>query len=178
MFARWGRTECPNTEGTRTVYSGRAAGSPYYQQGGASDHLCLPDKPEYGEEYRPLAQGYSPVAGAEYVTYDGEPLEDVGGEVVPCTVCHTSPRSSLLVIPARLSCPDSSWTREYSGFLLSSAGSAYGSTAVCVDKYAESVCDGEDVNGSRLYHMEAECNGLECPPYCPEKELACVVCTK
>jgi hypothetical protein len=33
-------------------------------------------------------------------------------------------------------------------------------------------------NGGTFYHTEAVCIGLSCPPYDPEKELTCVVCTK
>ena len=33
-------------------------------------------------------------------------------------------------------------------------------------------------DGGLLYHVEASCNGLPCPPYVAEKELTCAVCTK
>ena len=29
-----------------------------------------------------------------------------------------------------------------------------------------------------FYHVEANCNGMLCPPYDPQKELTCAVCTK
>jgi len=35
-----------------------------------------------------------------------------------------------------------------------------------------------DTNGVLFYHVEANCNGMACPPYDPQKELTCVVCTK
>ena len=37
---------------------------------------------------------------------------------------------------------------------------------------------GANVVAVLFYHTEAGCNGLSCPPYDPEKELACAVCTK
>lgn len=199
---RWGHANCPETEGTRLLYTGRAAGSPHYQQGGMSDYLCLPNQPEYPEtDYRrhahhqhsfvdqrssmdqPDADSFvdqrSSVAGAVYMTFEGEPLGISRGGIIPCAICHTSPRSALLVIPARLSCPDS-WTREYSGYLLSSSGQVGESSTVCVDVESESVYDNRDhvVGRARLCHMEAEDHGLECPPFNPEMELTCAVCTK
>ena len=52
-------------------------------------------------------------------------------------------------------------------------------SAVCMDGYPETVRgEAADTNGALFYHMEATCNGLECPPYDPQKELTCVVCTK
>ena len=35
-FVRWGRTTCPNVEGTELVYKGRVAGSHYRTSGGGS----------------------------------------------------------------------------------------------------------------------------------------------
>ena len=49
----------------------------------------------------------------------------------------------------------------------------------CVDKDAESVPGSAGgINGATFYHVQVQCNGLLCPPYDKEKELACVVCTK
>ena len=51
--------------------------------------------------------------------------------------------------------------------------------AVCMDKDPEAVRgEAVDTNGALFYHTEAVCNGIDCPPYDPEKELTCVVCTK
>ena len=53
------------------------------------------------------------------------------------------------------------------------------STFECVDKDQESV-PGSEVGtlGALLHHVEANCNGMPCPPYDSQKELTCVVCTK
>ena len=49
----------------------------------------------------------------------------------------------------------------------------------CVDKDVESIPGSvANTNGALFYHIQAACNGLLCPPYDKEKELACVVCTK
>ena len=48
-----------------------------------------------------------------------------------------------------------------------------------MDKDPEAVRgEAVDTNGALFYHTEAVCNGIDCPPYDPEKELTCVVCTK
>ena len=36
-YIRWGRTTCPDTEGTELVYAGRAAGSHYSYSGGGAN---------------------------------------------------------------------------------------------------------------------------------------------
>ena len=49
----------------------------------------------------------------------------------------------------------------------------------CVDKDSESIPgSAANTNGALFYHMEATCNGIPCPPYNPEKELTCAICTK
>ena len=35
-----------------------------------------------------------------------------------------------------------------------------------------------DVNGALFHHTEATCTGMPCPPYDPQKELTCTICTK
>ena len=177
-YVRWGRTTCPNTTGTELVYAGRAAGSHFQQKGGTNDYLCLPEEPEY-LAYKPGVQGESPIHGAEYETWDNRPLSHVDDHNVPCVVCHSTLQESVLMIPARISCPDT-WTLEYSGYLMTLYKRGEGRTsAKCIDKDPETV-PGEvaDRNGALFYHTEATCNGLECPPYVAEKELTCAVCTK
>ena len=175
IYVRWGRTICPNTPGTELVYTGRAAGSFYNQQGGTNDYLCLPEQPEY-LDFSPGTQGHSAIHGAEYE--DGSPLPVANSQNVPCVVCNTGPRGSLLMIPARISCP-ASWTLEYNGYLMTTHRSQLRVSAECVDKDAEAIpgLDG-DTNGALFYFTEAVCNGIDCPPYDPAKELTCAVCTK
>ena len=49
----------------------------------------------------------------------------------------------------------------------------------CVDEDSESIHGSAgDINGALFYHMEATCNGIPCPPYNPQKELTCAICTK
>ena len=52
-------------------------------------------------------------------------------------------------------------------------------TYECVDKNPESIPgSAASTNGALFYHVEATCNGLPCPPYDPQKELTCALCTK
>ena len=177
-YVRWGRTTCPNTTGTELVYAGRAAGTHFQQKGGTNDYLCLPEEPQY-LAYKPGVQGYNPIHGAEYQTDNYQPLDHLHNHNVPCVVCHSTLRESVLMIPARMSCPDT-WTLEYSGYLMTEYRGHGGRTsAECVDKDPETV-PGEvaNTNGAMFHLIEATCNGLQCPPYNAEKELTCAVCTK
>ena len=176
VYIRWGRTTCPNTTGTELVYQGIAAGSNYNQIGGGSQYLCLPQQPKYSN-FRPGVQGYSPLHGAEYEIYGESPLVHVHNHNVPCAVCSTS-RSKLFMLPARDECP-TTWTLEYSGYLMAAYKTHNRISFECVDKYPESI-PGSTANtdGALFYHVESTCNGLPCPPYDPQKELTCAVCSK
>ena len=184
MYVRWGRTTCPVNQSTELVYSGRAGGSRYSHTGGATNHLCMPDDPDY-LLYAPSVQGPNYVYGVEYEPYSGQPFRvqpNVHAHNVPCAVCMAVSRCSLLMIPAKTQCP-TSWTREYVGYLMSAPhGSYLPTTYECVDKDPESVPGLDSIgwgSGSGLFdHVEASCNGMACPPYDPEKELTCVVCTR
>ena len=116
VYTCWGRTNCSSNQGTELVYSGRAGGSYYHHHGGAADLLCLPDDPEYSL-YGSGVNGYSPLRGAEYLTVSGQPLRSNYVHNIPCAVCYTSTRGTLLMIPAKLTCP-THWTTEYAGYLM------------------------------------------------------------
>ena len=180
VYTRWGRTSCPSDQGTTLVYSGRAGGSVYNDDGGAANLLCLPDDPEYSR-YEGGVQSYSPLMGAEYAANTNQPFGGKSSHNIPCAVCCTSIRSKLLVIPAKLSCP-TNWTTEYNGYLMAAATYANNGRTLfeCIDGQPESV-PGVNVNddSNALYHhVEATCLSLSCPPYSSEKEVTCVVCTQ
>ena len=176
-YTRWGRTSCPIITGTSLVYSGRAGKSFFTQSGGGGNYQCLPNNPEYGQ-YAPGVQSRAPIYGVEYQLDGGSPLPSIFQHNVPCAVCHVSTRAAVLMIPAWRHCP-SQWTLEYTGYLMTEHHSHSKATYECVDKDAESVPGSHaDTNGGLFYHVEANCNGLACPPYDPQKELTCAVCTK
>ena len=112
-YVRWERTVCPQNQGTEQVYSGRAWGSRHTQSGGATNHLCMPDNPDY-LRFASGNQGRNYVYGVEYEPYPSQPFRvnpNVYGHNVPCAVCMVVSRCSLLMIPAKTQCP-TNWTTE------------------------------------------------------------------
>ena len=179
VYTRWGKTSCPNVTGTELVYAGRAGGSWFGHTGGGANYLCMPVDPDY-LRYTQGVQGYSYVYGAEYEAWAGGPLSAVQDHDVPCAVCYASTRVAVTMIPAKTRCP-STWTLEYSGYLMSNHRDSrhYRTMFECIDKNPDSIPgSAPNVNGAVFYHVEATCTGMPCPPYDPQKELTCAVCTK
>ena len=182
IYSRWGKSSCPQVKGTRIVYSGITGGSRWTEQGGGANYLCMPKVPEYSPtlRYRGGANGHSLIYGTEY---HGPPLQTSHSHNAPCAVCHVSTRPTVLMIPAKASCPPT-WTREYYGYLMSTAkaGGHYRTMFICVDKDQESLPDSEAYiqSSAVLYHVEAACStgGIPCSRYNNHQELNCVVCTK
>ena len=176
VYTRWGKTSCPNVSGTELVYAGRAGGTRHSHKGGAANYLCMPGDPDY-LRYKPGVQGHSYVYGVEYET-DGGPLSAVDEDNVPCAVCYASTRAAVTMIPAKTHCP-STWTLEYSGYLMSGSYAEHNTMYECIDKSPDQVPGtASSTNPARIFHVEANCNGMACPPYEPQKELTCAVCTK
>ena len=173
-YTRWGKSSCPNVTGTELVYAGRAGGSYFRHSGGGANYLCMPLDPEYNLTYAAGVRDQSYVYGVEYEN----PLQGSQNHNAPCAVCYVSTRETVLMVPAKSSCP-TSWTREYYGYLMSEHKNNPRSTFECVDKDQESVSGSQgDTVGAHFYHVEATCNGMDCPPYVAANELNCVVCTK
>ena len=174
-YTRWGKSSCPNITGTELVYSGRAGGGhSLHDDGGVVNFQCMPLDPQYTLTVKSGITGYVYIYGAEYIL----PLRGGDRHNVPCAVCYVSTRETVLMIPAKTSCP-TSWTREYYGYLMSEYRGRRGSTIECIDEDQESLPgSGADRSGALLHHVEASCNGMPCPPYDATKELTCVVCTK
>ena len=181
VYTRWGRTTCPSTSGTQLLYAGRAAGSWYNQRGGGANYLCLPEQPQYSTYTAGVQGGRAYLYGAEYQTRGGDngPLRSFHDHNVPCAVCYTSSRETIVMIPARLTCP-SSWTREYYGYLMAEYHGHHRTTFECVDISPQSIPGSiASTDGALFYHTEVKCNhGIPCPPYDTQKEVTCVVCTK
>ena len=181
-YTRWGKTSCPTVSGTELVYAGITAGSWYCSTGGGANYLCMPHNPQYGQ-FAPGVQGYSPIHGTEYETFGSSPIATTYQHNAPCAVCYVSTRETALMLPARMECP-TSWTLEYSGYLMSThkssnGGYHYRTMYECVDSNPDTIPGSSaNTNGALFFHTEATCNGLPCGPYDPEKELTCAVCTK
>ena len=180
VYTRWGRTTCPNTTGTQLLYAGRTSGSHWTQRGGGANHLCLPEQPEYSTYTAGTQNGRAFLYGTEFET-GGEgdgPFRSLYQHNSPCAVCYASNRGTVVMIPAKYTCP-SSWTQEYYGYLMAEKYDTHRSTFECVDVSPQSIPGSlANTNGVLFYHVEATCNGIPCPPYNTQKEVMCVVCTK
>ncbi|XP_064402172.1 short-chain collagen C4-like [Halichondria panicea] len=173
-YVRWGNSSCPDMNGTTLVYSGYVGGNSFMLQGGGSNHLCMPTDPEYTLPFEAGVQGASLMYGAEYESV----FLGTVNENVPCAVCSVSTRAEVIMIPAKTSCP-TDWSREYIGYLMSEGTANYRTMYICVDAGMESIPGSSGhMEASDLWHTEASCASLPCPPYDSEKELECVVCSK
>ncbi len=175
-YTRWGKSTCPQLEDTELVYSGITGGTFFNQQGGGANYLCMPKDPEYSTTltYRGGVNGQATIYRAEY---EG-PLQGSQDYNVPCAVCYVSTRPTVIMIPAKASCP-SFWTREYYGYIMTEHIAYHRRMFECVDRDQEIFPASQaNSNGALFYHVEASCNGLPCDRYDPNKELNCVVCTK
>ena len=178
-FTRWGRTTCPNTEGTQLLYQGTMAGSAW-NEAGSAEYLCLPQDPQLPSNINPGLQHHRGILyGTEYEAYGNPPaFGDMARHNAPCAVCYTLTRNIRVTIPAKTSCPPS-WIREYHGYLMAGFRTSHGRVPVCVDANSESLPGSAQPDiKSLVYFLEATCTGIDCPPYSNGAEITCVVCTK
>jgi len=61
---------------------------------------------------------FSPNYGAEHHSDGVFDKPGLDHQNVPRSVCQTDRRSTIMMIPAKVRCPNSSWTIEYSGYIL------------------------------------------------------------
>ena len=184
VYVAWGQTDCPATTGTEQLVQGLAAAALRSDMGSGTNYLCLPDSPSFVAA-TPARQQAS-VVGVEYVTAN-EPLQDLNGTGVPCSVCYTT-QATQLMIPGRAVCP-SGWRAEYSGYLMSSrdtpsetlqtdqSDSNFRSEYICVSSTAESGPNSLSNDEAELYHVHFDClvgASLECSI---SSQLTCAVCT-
>ena len=158
------------------MYNGSAGVSFSGYKGGGGNYLCMPQDPDYSFEYRSGVQGDAYMYGVEYE----QPV--VGGTYqhnAVCAVCLATTRETVLMIPAKTTCP-SSWTTEYSGYLVTEGYHTHRTTFECVERNPDSVPGSHlHADAGHFYHIEAHCDtSVPCPPYNDYNELTCVVCTK
>ena len=177
IYTRWGKSTCPQIPGTELVYSGITGGNFYNTQGGGANRLCMPMDAEYSSTltYADGVQGQARIYGSEYQ----KPLQGEHDGVAVCAVCYVPTRSTVYMIPAKASCPET-WTREYYGYLMTERNSHRRSMYDCVDAEQEHLpgTNEQNLDGVLFYHVEADCGNLPCPPYNDHQEVNCVVCTK
>ena len=106
------------------------------------------------------------VYGVQYAIDSNQPLHRFEGHNMPCAVCFAATRDTVLMVPAKLTCP-TNWTVEYTGYLMAEAHQYYRSTYECVDKEPESVpgLDAWNGNSAFILHVEPNCVGLSCSSY-------------
>ena len=114
-YTRWGKSSCPEIQGTELLYSGITAGTHFEHTGGGANYLCMPQDPEYSTTltYRDGEQAHALLYVAEYES----PVQGTHDHNVPCAVCYVSTRPTVVMIPAKASCPPT-WTREYYGYIM------------------------------------------------------------
>ena len=172
-YNRWGNSNCRS--GVERVYPGRTGVSKGGATGGAANYVCMPDDPQYTLPHRPGVQGYSYVYGTEY---ELPPVSSSHQHNAPCAVCYIATKHTVIMIPAKTTCP-SGWTREYYGYIASEHANNQRTMYECVDMAMESIPGSQnDIPGGHFYFVEAHCNGLACPPYNNFQELNCAVCSK
>ena len=182
-YIHWGRSDCPMN--ASFVYNGSVAGPDSRIRGGAADFLCLPSSPVFFDDSTTSTIFISQVVGVRYCTAGG-PLSGVNDEGVPCAMCVT-PNRPTLMFPAATSCPDQ-WDEEYLGFLMSSedfdASSSLTIDAtrtkyICVNSAANGLTPAGSPVNACIAHVHANCPSqlLDCSGY-NTLQLACVVCSK
>ncbi|XP_033625613.1 short-chain collagen C4-like [Asterias rubens] len=182
-YIRWGRTTCPEHEGTEFVYQGFGSGAASTHKGGSSDFLCIPSTPDWADTFNDAGNSHSYLYGMEYEVASFDPFSHENAEFinqrdVPCAVCRLTNRGTHLLIPAKRECPQN-WTQEYQGFLMSGLySSEQRSQAVCVDEAPEVIPSSQASSaGALLYIMEIQCGSIPCPPYVQLREVTCTVCS-
>ena len=177
-YIRWGKKTCPTEVGTEIIYKGFTGASRWNESGGGANYLCMPESPEYNSDlnYREGIDGSSTIYGVEYEV----PVQGTHDDNAPCALCLTPNRPTVIMIPARFTCPQS-WTIEYYGYLMSQSKAHSRTMFVCVDHNIDNFAEYKGENSlANFYNVEASCHGLPCGPYNynDNKELNCVVCTK
>jgi hypothetical protein len=172
-YNRWGKSTCRS--GVELLYAGKTGSSYSNNKGGGANYVCMPNDPEYTLPFESGRQHRSSIYGTEY---EQVLVPDRNNHNAPCAVCYIPTKHTVVMIPAKSTCP-SGWTREYYGYLMAESESGFRTMYTCVDKDMESVSGSEnDVVGGHFYHVEVSCNGFTCRPFNDGKELNCVVCSK
>ena len=183
IYTRWGRTTCTPSS-TELVYAGTAAGTPYNHKGGGANLLCLPNNPVYSTYIPGTSTTNNARIGpvevhrrSSFFSISTLPYLDFN-ENAPCAVCRTT-RPTTMMLPATIYCP-SGWTREYYGYLMTSDEDENRGSFICLDRFARGI-SGSSAHtevAHNLFHVEAYCDIIPCPPYNAERELTCAVCSK
>ena len=179
-YVRWGNSSCPSVPETSYVYGGIVASSHHRDSnGGGANHLCMPSEPDY---ITSTPRTSNVVKALLYGTAYQDPLVTASSDrTVPCAVCLAGTRTTVLMIPAKISCP-TGWTLEYFGYIMTERTSDLHRRSIyeCVDVGLEAI---PGTNGAGeaglLGHTVASCGRLDCSDseYIENVEITCAVCT-
>ena len=98
---------------------------------------------------------------------------------VPCAVCQSLYRRTVLMVPAKNKCYPG-WHLEYNGYLVTQHhGHKNNKVTECLDGEAEAEEAGyrEEV-GASMSRVKSMVGSLPSPPYEQVQPLTCAVCTK
>ena len=139
------------------MYSGVTTGSV-----NGTNYVCLPNHSEY----------YPNEGLAAYIAMDRVGMIN-HTSVTPCftmcAVCYTSNRSTILMIPGKLTCP-ANWISEYSGFLMTDLTNH--SQHECIDESRNCMEQTGATVQTEFFTVYHNCDD------CPKKPLTCVVCSR
>lgn len=158
------------------------AGSHHNQGGSGSNFLCMPKQPEWGDYTNTDETMRAHIYGTELELDSNKPFaQHLHNQEVTCVVCQTIDRKSVLMIPAKLTCP-LGWTPEYNGYLMSTLSYSvdlHRGEFVCVDGSPVMVPNSKHNNNQAIVvPVEVRCGSLECSTYPSNRELTCVLCSK
>lgn len=125
-------------------FKGIGGGGFMGNKGRSATPVCVPHDPDLG----PISStnGYSTMYGMEYndAAFGNNKLD----KDVPCAVCMAIHRTSIMMVPGKLSCYRG-WTTEYQGILASGHHADSGASSyICVDHSPEVLEGGvQDENG-------------------------------
>ncbi|XP_062601856.1 uncharacterized protein LOC134263519 [Saccostrea cucullata] len=179
IYTIWGKKSCPSRNGTAMVYTGITGGKSHYEPGGGVNTLCLPHDPDNAPHDFPTSQeSAAHLFGSEYqFTYRKIARDDD----VPCALCRVQSAGSILMIPAKTTCP-SGWIMEYNGYLITDnfSNGYHATDFVCLHGDPEYLTEGarqHNLDGHILFPVTAVCGSLPCPPYKQGQHITCVVCS-
>ena len=91
------------------------------------------DDVEYRDEATTANLDIATVRAAEYRMLNEQALDHLLDYTVLCAVCAVSSRSAQVMIPGRLTCPDT-WTVEYTGWLVTDRNDGRRTMLICLAK--------------------------------------------
>ena len=166
-YERIGNKDCPKSSGTSLIYSGITISYSFNNNtpSSYSGFRCMPtdakDIAYYTENFM-YEQEYSG-AITEYITFTDSNHHDAA-----CAVCMIEGRGSIVVLPSTYVCKNSSWTKEYNGYLMTGN--------MCVDREMQAIDGSGDPTRAAFLRHEAISKKIS-PKYQDKNVLSCVVCS-